>query len=704
MNVKAFETPFSFNGLKLFLLGFLILFLELALIRYLPANIWNLGYFPNFVLLAVFLGMGIGFIFHHYLSERGSLILFHLAIVLLLGLIVFVHYFHPSLPRLSNQESEIAGELYFVYDSVKGEDTKILPFAFCFFTIIAIFAFLSQVMAKFFRQFNPLTAYTLDITGSIMGILSFIVISYFRLPPIVWFSVFSVIFLIVLPGSWKGKTIPLLPMAVILLHVYQLDTHPIRFTKFQGEFTASWSPYQRLDYIDSPQLPQNLRSTIWSNGMGHQRIADIEEIRKGFYNIPYSIRTQQQLPPFRNALIIGAGSGNDTAMALDNQVSSVDAVEIDPAIAEFGKRYHPNQPYQDQRVNLVIGDGRAFIANARKKYDLIVFAWADSLIRVSSLSQLRLENYLFTVESIREAYHLLSDQGTMYIFNSFPRPWVGEKFMAMIYRATGRLPQVMSVKSGDFAFIQIHKSTEQQPAPEGELTNDYPTDDWPFLHLRTRSIPSFYLKILVVMGVFVALLTVFVQVLNKNKIKNGNLQTFYVKIAFLFMGIAFMLLETKSVIQFSLLFGTTWLNNSLVFLAVLALVLAANWTASVMKDNSKMAPIFILMFFSCLLPLIYPLGNLLQVDNTGLRFIIASIMTFSPIFFANLIFSINFRGQSMPEHIFGWNLIGAAMGGLLEYSSMAMGYNNLSILVTICYLIVLLMIRQSLRSSSMREI
>ena len=42
-----------------------------------------------------------------------------------------------------------------------------------------------------------------------------------------------------------------------------------------------------------------------------------------------------------------------------------------------------------------------------------------------------------------------------------------------------------------------------------------------------------------------------------------------------FMGAAFLLLETKNIATFALLFGTTWLVNALVFAGVLVIVLAA---------------------------------------------------------------------------------------------------------------------------------
>ena len=67
-------------------------------------------------------------------------------------------------------------------------------------------------------------------------------------------------------------------------------------------------------------------------------------------------------------------------------------------------------------------------------------------------------------------------------------------------------------------------------------------------------------------------------------------------------------------------------------------------------------------------------------------------MTFSPIFFANLLFSLAFRDQPTAEHLFGWNLLGATLGGIIEYSSMALGYNALSLIVAACYALALVLL------------
>src|SRR4030095_9804892 len=111
-----------------------------------------------------------------------------------------------------------------------------------------------------------------------------------------------------------------------------------------------------------------------------------------------------------------------------------------------------------------------------------------------------------------------------------------------------------------------------------------PTDDWPFLYLRTRGIPAMYLTVMIALGLFVMLFALYLQVSGRKHHTRAQSDVL-VKGAFFCMGLAFLLLETKSVVQFSLLFGTTWLNNSLVFIAILLLVLAANGTAQLIKDT-----------------------------------------------------------------------------------------------------------------------
>src|SRR6185295_15057949 len=185
------------NSLKLFLLGFLTLFLELILIRYLAGNIWNLGYFPNLVLLAVFVGMGSGFVFHQRLSQKSSAWVFQMAIILLVALVAFLYWKRPAVPGFGRGLGEVGGEIFYTATPVKKEQISWISFASWFFSIVLIFAFISQRTAKFFSLFPPLKAYTLDISGSCTGILTFMLMSWLHAPAWIWFLALIPLFIAV---------------------------------------------------------------------------------------------------------------------------------------------------------------------------------------------------------------------------------------------------------------------------------------------------------------------------------------------------------------------------------------------------------------------------------------------------------------------------------------------------------------------------
>src|SRR3954464_12998215 len=86
------------DRLRLLLLSFDMLFVELALIRWAGSNVLYLSYFSNFVLLGSFLGIGIGF-----LRARSSHDLFPYAPLALAALVAFVRFFPVSI-RSSGSE------------------------------------------------------------------------------------------------------------------------------------------------------------------------------------------------------------------------------------------------------------------------------------------------------------------------------------------------------------------------------------------------------------------------------------------------------------------------------------------------------------------------------------------------------------------------------------------------------------------------
>lgn len=680
---------------RLFLLGMLTLFLELVLIRYLAGNVWNLGYFPNLVLIAAFVGMGLGFVGHPWIHDEKSPRYLLAAAFALAILSAFVGAVRPSMPRFGGWEGSVGGELYFSL-APSGASTHLLFFLVWFTLTIAVFALISQQTAKVFRAFPPLRAYTLDILGSCSGVLTFMALSWLRLPAWSWFLLVAALFVAVADDRslrWRS----LAPLLIVALLAFLQDSSPLSSTTFIAH-EARWSPYQRLDYVEDRQ-----ERAILSNGLLHQNLYSSTELAGSFYSVPHRRRAARQPgSPYRRVLIIGAGSGNDAAEALAAGAEHVDAVEIDPVIADLGRRRHPARPYADPRVRVTVDDGRAFIARSQPgQYDLIIFALTDSLVRVSSVSQLRLENFLFTLESVRKAYQLLSPDGDLLLYNYYRQPWLVEKFQRMMHQATGRNPEVI-FRDQDFVMLLVGRGWPPAPAAAGSGARiDIPTDDWPFPYLQRHAIPRVYSLALVAVSVPILLLML-LRLTGRGRRAEEGPGSALVNAAFFFMGTAFLLLETKSVVQFSLLFGTTWVNTSLVFLGILTLVLAANWLAARLPGtaNGTLWAIYVLLVAACLVPFFIPLARLLNIESGLLRFLVAALMTFAPIFFANLLFSVAFRDRAAPEHTFGWNLLGATLGGVIEYTSTALGYNALAVIVAGCYSLVFILLLAGLRRAA----
>ena len=71
-------------------------------------------------------------------------------------------------------------------------------------------------------------------------------------------------------------------------------------------------------------------------------------------------------------------------------------------------------------------------------------------------------------------------------------------------------------------------------------------------------------------------------------------------------------------------------------------------------------------------------------------------LAFAPVFLANLIFAQRFRDVGASTVAFGANLLGAMLGGVLEYLAIATGYRFLLILVALLYGIAFLLGRSHL--------
>ncbi len=645
--------------LQLFALSFLMLFVELALIRWSGALVIYLSYFSNFVLLGSFLGIGIGF-----LRARARVNLFPWSPVALALLILFVRTFPVEVIRTGQQL------LFFGYGTfhASGPPTWVtLPVVFL--AVAAVMATIGEGVARTFIRFRPLDAYRLDIAGSIAGIAAFSLLSFLDAKPFVWALIVAAVMLLLF-----GRRTGLLQVIAVVALVMLLWSESLSSTDI-------WSPYYRISYTKAgDQYAVNV------NGIPHQNIIPARKLQT-VYSLPY-----QHAPgnPLNNVLIVGAGTGDDVANALLKGAKHIDAVEIDPELYQLGVRLNPDHPYQNPRVSVHINDGRAFLEQTHTKYDMILFALPDSLTLVAGQSSLRLESYLFTLQAVEAAKaHLNPGDGLFAMYNYYRTTWLRDRLANTLEAAYGHAPCADNEGSSlSMLSITINPSAMncgtvwQRPANVVAPA----TDDHPFVYLDGNSIPSLYL---VTLGLILLASILLVRTVS------GPYRRMAGYIDLFFMGAAFLLLETKNIVQFALLFGTTWFVNALVTAGVLVAVFAA---VEVSRHVVIRRPA--LLYAGLLVALgvtwaILP-GSLLTLSPVP-RFLAAVIIAFAPIFFANMVFSQRFRDTGDSTTAFGANLLGAMIGGILEYTSLIIGYRWLLVLVALLYGLAFISGRRHLR-------
>lgn len=653
-------------ALRLVLVSATILFTELLLIRWIPANIRYVGFFPNFLLISSFLGIGIGIL----VGRRFNNLPFSPFAFGLFAVVVLV-----ANAQL-NVQVRSGSELVFGIAGNRGAaDVNFLVLPLVVAMTALLMAAIALPLGPLLRSMPPLYAYGFDIAGALIGIALFTALSAGGTPPTLWFAVLAIGLLAIALGrglsAWSAAS------GVAMAGVIFLS---LASPALGGRDT--WSPYYRI----TKYLGVNLEALL-VNGIPHQSLWRYDDPRKEpVYEQAYKWFPERT---FDRVLIIGAGTGTDVAQALHHGADHVDAIEIDPVIAEIGRRDHPNLPYADSKVTIHIDDGRNFLRNSTERFDLIVFAFPDSLTLVSASGNLRLESFLFTLESFASVRDHLKPEGLFVMYNWYRQRWLVERLGGMLAE-TFETPPIVRSWDGELAILGDGPAVAAlRGAPPGD-TIDPPlgaapipaTDNWPFLYLLGPQIAPYYLGALAALALFASLLIAASARLIRSPIGKFSPHFFA-------LGIAFLLLETRSLATFGLLFGSTWMVNSLVFFAILISVLVAVLIAARFPLR-RPTLLYGLLFGSLAVAYVIPPEALL-VEPPILRYAVASVLAFAPIFFANLVFTHSFRDTRTADMSFASNLLGAMVGGALEYVSLLTGYRALLLIAGGFYAIAMVL-------------
>ncbi|PYQ47509.1 MAG: hypothetical protein DMF78_23545 [Acidobacteria bacterium] len=670
----------------------IVLFQELTLIRWLPGQVRVLAYYPNLVLLSAFLGLGLGCL----RAGRRSLLWTWPVSLVALSLAAW------ALSGVVFTQNTVTEHLFLLYYDLPPDAPlvgDIRPPILVLFVLSALsFVALGQIVAERLRRFRArgraLSGYAWDITGSLLGIAAFTALSFAGAFPVVWFAAFLLAGLV----FYRGRASDLLRYGVCGGLVVLAVGH--------AERAQRYSPYYAI--TTRPPRPPSSGLEILANGSLHQvalplgRAAVVTPgeawVREG-YHAPYA----RLRGPIRRALVVGAGSGNDVAVLLDRGAEHVDAVEIDPAILDIGRHSHPAAPYASPRVRAINTDARAFLNDARESYDVIVFGTLDSMTRLSALSTARLDTFMYTRDCLRAARARLAPGGGLILYFMVGAEYIDMRLAGMLTEVFGEVPLTDTTYRTLFNRVYMagpafatFNGEGRRAAAAAFLASirsqvELPSDDWPYLYLRTRRLGGFYLTMiaavsaLAVLGVLLASPDLRRTVAGRRAI-DGEM--------FLF-GLAFLLLETRSVTSMNLAWGATWLTSAVVFFAVLLMVLLATLTVRARRPPfyPTMAALLVSLLGAYLMP-----ATVVLRSGVPARFALSVLVVGVPIFLSSVCFAHVFETRSAPDLAFGWNLLGAVAGGLLELTSMTLGLKALLLLAAAAYLGALLLAVRAARA------
>jgi len=702
----------TFSYRQLALVSVAGLFLELLMIRWVSSEITIFAYFKNFVLVACFLGFGLGC----YRSRRPINLT-----VMVFPLLVLAAVCELPLVSLRNNLHTVT----LLVGAISGVDIwgvpslpfnwqtlMIVPAALLFvvpiFGLIAlVFVPIGQLVGWYLENASDgISAYTVNVLGSLAGISLYTLLCFLSQPPAIWFLLAGAML------AWLFWKLPRLRWTAVAAFAICAGLAGFGVA---GGADVYWSPYQKLKLrpvrdgseVISYQLETN---DSWYQQMlnlspdfvaAHSRLFEDAPLQWNGYNLPYRFYPS---PP--SVLVLGAGTGNDVAAALRNGAGRVVAVEIDPLIIRLGRQLHFEKPYDSPRVHVIVDDARSYVQNSGDRFDLIVFSLLDSHTTSSYYSNIRIDNYVYTLEALRATRRLLRPDGLMIIKFQVNTPWIAGRLRGLLQSVFGQPPLQMRENSisaistrgtinrtrGTFyttdGMLYICGSQERlaqalldrrlaeyvaryggiRTAP-AELT----TDDWPYFYQHQPGVPA---SVIIISLALVLCCWFF---LRQTGTAVGSMRWH-----FFFLGAGFLLLEAQIISKMALLFGTTWVVNSIVIAGLLVLIVAANLVVN-WRPRLPVVVGYAGIFASILAAWAIPLETFF-FQSVWMKALTATAVLCLPVFFAGIVFIRGFVQEGFRGEALGSNLFGALVGGLLESLSMWTGIRSLLIIAALFYL------------------
>ncbi|MBI4938257.1 MAG: SAM-dependent methyltransferase [Nitrosomonadales bacterium] len=321
------------------------------------------------------------------------------------------------------------------------DPNQLLRLAWIYLLLVTPFFFAALCVCLTFARFpaNAHRIYSADIAGAGLGGMA-VILALYVLMPLAALKLLCLLALLAGALVWRhlsGAILACLAAAMLLLLPATLHLSDYKdlsvALRAQGAQTAGQdsSPLGLLTVVENSRVPfrhapgMSLNAAmdipeqlgVFVDGDGLSPITRFDGGREPLAYLDFlTSALPYHLLPQPNVLVLGAGTGADLLQAYYHRVPHVDAVELNPQMVELVQRRYgtySGTPYSLPGVVAHIGEARGFVAGSGASWDLIQVALLDSF-GVSSAGLYALsENYLYTVEGLREYLRHLNPGGML---------------------------------------------------------------------------------------------------------------------------------------------------------------------------------------------------------------------------------------------------------------------------------------------------
>jgi hypothetical protein len=408
------------------------------------------------------------------------------------------------------------------------------------------------------------------------------------------------------------------------------------------------------------------------------------DVRLKFLKLPYLTEKPNTV------LVLGAGLGEDISEALQAGANYVDAVEIDPVLIELGKGL--NLSYASPRVHVINADPRNFVNNCDKKYDTIILRTLDFQENSSTLSHFK-DVSLYTKESYRKCLKLLSPNGNLLLScaaaNSLEANLLCQRFYATAKQALLERPQVVGGTSSGWSPYLFRLSKTPPAAPSLHEVSPFNivlfgpnakfqimNDDSPYICLRIAPLAFSCLALFVIAAGAIGLAPAS---------STDELEHMARDRQSLLVATGFTLVVSGAINRIELLFGSCWWVTATVYGAFLLIA----WLIISARIETETGRIELLLYptllASLLISFLLPIHWLLNWGFLGVILIL--LVTVLPVVRILLILpAISARSKSLQKALV-FNLLGSALGILMQPAAIILGNNSLFLLALIALVI-----------------